>query len=728
METETIFLAQSNLKSNKPYYLEFQQLKEYYNFQRRLKKDKKDINKQNKWIRNEYYLIDKNWLNKWKEFVKYEDFNKKDLNRDMNDNDYTEFKDCISENKKDLILSPLDNSDIYLKNGEINLMADFIIIDKKCRDLFMKTRLNMQYKVNEKSIPVKFIKEKILFDINKNTKIILFLNNIKKIIEEIIIIFKDQNNKDKILNDIENENIISWLKKRNFEIDSLDELEILEQGSKITIINRNLKMKNMINVNKQMQNKKKIENILIGFKFDLTKDLKTQIQTQVKENLSKFELSPVDNKTIFYSQKEINHLDKAKSSEIDFKPNDNNQNISKIIEFRKKNIDNNFHISVNDEIPNIKYESKNSSPELGKNIQKKPKNLTNEIQFPHKTFLLNIGQSYYINAVIQSLSNISSLTNKLLLRYIDFDINNQPLCVSYSNLLYMIFFYNLSSFNPDLYYKICVKLNPLFDKKNEKEVDAKDYLLFMINTIHKELLPESKENNDTDTDFLKQETDSLNEKKKLKECINKYNLNKTIVSDLFYGIKRFLIKCNNCNTCKYDFQTFNLLTFSLKELKDYKKKNPKSSKNIDLNLYDAFLYEKEERKLEGENGFYCDKCKKMTEGVHKNDIYSLPQILIIVLDRGKNFKDFQGEFWFDEKLDFNDKDIIISKESHKKFYLSGFITYILESENKSKYITFCRNKENEMFFCYNDTSVKKIDVYNAMTYGTPFILFYHFEN
>ena len=43
----------------------------------------------------------------------------------------------------------------------------------------------------------------------------------------------------------------------------------------------------------------------------------------------------------------------------------------------------------------------------------------------------------------------------------------------------------------------------------------------MINTIHKELLPESKENNDTDTDFLKQETDSLNEKKKLKECINK---------------------------------------------------------------------------------------------------------------------------------------------------------------------------------------------------------------
>ena len=146
METETIFLAQSNIKSNKPYYLEFQQLKEYYNFQRRLKKDKIDINKQNKWIRNEYYLIDKNWLNKWKEFVKYEDFNKKDLNRDMNDNDYTEFKDCISENKKDLILSPLDNSDIYLKNGEINLMADFIIIDKKCRDLFMKTRLNMQQK------------------------------------------------------------------------------------------------------------------------------------------------------------------------------------------------------------------------------------------------------------------------------------------------------------------------------------------------------------------------------------------------------------------------------------------------------------------------------------------------------------------------------------------------------------------------------------------------------
>ena len=723
MKTGTIYLVQENKEYDKPYLLEFRQLKEYYNFQRRLKADQKDVNKQNKWIKDEIFLIDKNWLNKWKQFVNYDFFQKKHLNRDLNDNDYFDYLNYILDNKKNIILSPLINSNIYLSNGEINPLADFMIIDKRCQKLFMETRLNMLYKINEKSIPVKFAKDKTIFDIGKNKIIICFQNNGKKELEEIIIIFKNQNNKDKIMNDIENENIISWLKKRNFEIDALDELEIMERGSKIIIINRGLKKKNMINKNKQIQNQNKKENILIGIKFNLTDELKTQIQTEVKKNLSNFKLSIIDEPKIFNSQRVIvKTLNKANSNQINFKENNINQGKSFI---PKINIDNNFKISKNEEIEN--YERKISSPDLNVHLNLESKTLISDIKYPHEKGLMNQGQSHYINAVIQTLSNIKELTNKLLLNYADFDINNQPLCVSYSNLLYMIFHYKETSINPDLYCKICVKLNPIFDKKNEKEVDARDYLLFMINTMHKELLPESKENNNNDNNFLQQEKDSMNEDKMLIDCVEKYSLNNTNISDLFYNINRFVIKCNECNLCKYDFQTFNILTFSLEELENYKKQNLKSSNNIVLNLYDAFLYAKQERKLEGEESIYCNKCKKITSGVHKNDIYALPKILTIVLDRGKNNKEFKGKFSLDEELDFRNKDILISKDSFKLFYLSGIISYIGNDEIKN-YFAYCRNDKDQNFFCYNDTSVKEIDIKNAMVNGTPFILFYHYIN
>ena len=61
----TFYPIQNILLNEKPFFLEFRQLKEYYNFRKKFKADKKDKSKRGKIIENEYYLIDKNWLNKW---------------------------------------------------------------------------------------------------------------------------------------------------------------------------------------------------------------------------------------------------------------------------------------------------------------------------------------------------------------------------------------------------------------------------------------------------------------------------------------------------------------------------------------------------------------------------------------------------------------------------------------------------------------------------------------
>ena len=692
MKMATFFPNQNGIQKDAPYLLEFRQLKEYFNFQRRFRSDKKDKNKQNKWINNEYYLIDKNWLNKWKDFVNYNFFDLMKINCDINDNDYNNFIQNLSLNKKGPFLPPLDNSNIYMSNEEINPIAEFIVIDKKCQEVFMEARKNMTYSIKEKSVPVKFLNDKILFNIGNNIKIVCFKNNPKKRNEEIIIIFYEQKNKEKILSDIEKENFILWLRSRNFELDYPDELEIVEQECKIKIINRNLKLKNGIFKNVFMRNKFALVNNLLDIKFNLTDELNTLIQSQIEENLTEVHIGLQPN------PQKIKNID-------------NNKNENQIITKAIKNFDNNLYSKINPK----EIDSSKNNP------------FVNGINYPHPTGLMNTGQSFYMNAIIECLSNIRGLSNNLLKKYGSFNITKQPLIASYTNILYSLFHSKNNSINPKLFYEICEKLNPIFEKKNEKEVEAKDYILFMINIMHKELLPLSNDTVNSEISFLKQELNSFDEKIMLEDCIKKYSSKRTIISDIFYGINRFVVTCNDCNLRRYSFQIFDILIFSLKKVKDYKIKSSKSLKYLDLNLYDAFLSEQEIQKLEGEDGIYCNRCKKMTIGLHKNDIYGLPQILIIVLDRGKNNNnEFNEEFWFDEILDFSDKNIIINKDSYKKFYLCGIITYIEKNKNEGNYIAFSRNNKDDNFFCYNDTKVNSVSAIEAMTTKNPYILIYHF--
>ena len=93
-----------------PFQLEFRQLKEYFNFRRKFKSDKYDISKQNITIQDEYYLINRNWIQKWKQYVGFNEFCSLNLNRDVNDKDYDIFLDSLPKNINEMKLAPLDNS------------------------------------------------------------------------------------------------------------------------------------------------------------------------------------------------------------------------------------------------------------------------------------------------------------------------------------------------------------------------------------------------------------------------------------------------------------------------------------------------------------------------------------------------------------------------------------------------------------------------------------------
>ena len=748
----------------------------------------------------------------------------------------------------------------------------------------------MEYNIREKSVPLTFLEGKIILRINNNIRDILFQNDVKSDNEEIVIIFLEDKNKDKILKDIFNEDFKVWLNNRFFDLDSLDELEMEEKGCKIKIINKKLKLKHSKLIRNSIKPNTVVSNTtLIGFKYGLTKELNNIILSKVQEDLSKTmkgeNLENVQQKETS-QKKDTNKLRGPNPRRInnDYNPNQNNnnfiqqipnQNIQQNLQFNGNNqfnnMNNNFnnnnyniypqnnygqinsqnnygqmnpqnnygqmnlqnnygqmnlHMNMNSNpimMPNIKINqmtpmnmnqfqmnqmqmnqmqmnqfqmnpfqmnqmqinpmqmmnnmnfnfnnnnmgmglmnninnnfnppsmpllslnNKNWSDNYDQNLEQKEKDInktlidsnpfTKGIIFPHPAGLMNVGQSCYMNATIECLSNIKSLAINLLMAYGSYEIGTQPLLASFSSLLFDLFHTKKEYIEPRIFKKIIGKLNPLFE--GDHAADAKDLIFFIIETLHKEKLGNSKNNNNNEIDFLHQEMISTNEQLMFEDFIKEFELNRTFVSDIFYGINSSVMKCNKCGTSKYSFQTYNLLIFPLKKVKEYKIRKFGKVNNLDLNLYDAFLCEQEEEKLEGENMIYCNRCKQLSPGLHKQDVYGLPRILIIILNRGRNNQDFNEAFRFDEFLDFSQHNIVVNQNSIKKYYLCGIITHLGESGSGGHFIAYCRNNPNNNFLCYNDSSVSQVSVPDAMSYKiskkemekkTPYILLYHYMN
>ena len=203
------------------------------------------------------------------------------------------------------------------------------------------------------------------------------------------------------------------------------------------------------------------------------------------------------------------------------------------------------------------------------------------------------------------------------------------------------------------------------------------------------------------------------------------------------------MKCEGCNSVKHSFQTFNILNFILKKVKDDKRQEfgAQNLNNDVINLYDAFYSENKKENLTGENMIYCNTCRALKNGWIQQSIYQLPQIMIIILNRGRNNKDFREEFKIDEILDFNNTPNIFcnidNKRKYKRYFLCGIIKHLGESGANGHFISYYRNSINQKFYCYNDASVAVVSVedalktkisYNDKEDMIPYILFYHYKN
>ena len=140
-----------------------------------------------------------------------------------------------------------------------------------------------------------------------------------------------------------------------------------------------------------------------------------------------------------------------------------------------------------------------------------------------------------------------------------------------------------------------------------------------------------------------------------------------------------------------------------------------------VDIKDCFDYYK---KIEIFDGDYCKTCNKQNDATFQTLLFTLPNILIITLNRGKG-NQFKVKLEFTELLDLNDY-----AKYGGKYELISVITHLGENGFSGHFIASCKSHIDKEWYQYNDAIVKKIYDFkkDVLNFGDAYILFYKKKN
>ena len=341
---------------------------------------------------------------------------------------------------------------------------------------------------------------------------------------------------------------------------------------------------------------------------------------------------------------------------------------------------------------------------------------------PNTVGLNNIGATCYMNATLQSLSNVKELSHYFLNKFTLNDANKK-LSNEYYTVVKNLWDRknNGRTFSPDSFKNTLSQMNPLF--AGIAANDSKDLINFILETLHNELnKPTGKINN-----YMLTPDDQKNEQRMFNLFSEEMKSNfKSPISDLFYGVLETRTNCLNCKGIKYNFQIYSYIEFPLQQVYNYCLKNYPGNNYISqgipvVDLYRCFEFYQLPTLMTGNNQIYCNDCKRSFDAYYGTLLYFLPNYLIINLNRGKNAV-FQCNVKFPELLKLH--KYVINQERNTVFKLVSVISHYGPSSMGGHFIAYCRHYQDNCWYNYNDSTVTKCTNPKPYLTGMPYILFY----
>ena len=381
---------------------------------------------------------------------------------------------------------------------------------------------------------------------------------------------------------------------------------------------------------------------------------------------------------------------------------------------------NSFSFKCIKKTENIKIIQKNDIPNqiiTGYNINN---NFNNDFDINIPVGLNNIGQTCYMNSALQCLINISKLTNFFLTKANEIDQYNQILSHAYLDIVKNVLRKTneskyITSYSPFEFQGI-ISINPLFTGAS----DSIDLINHFLQTIHKELNFETNEN--ILSKYLVNNVGNNIKFQNLNLSLNNFiSDNNSIITNTFYIIEKSKLICNNCKQIQYSFQMLSYIIFPLEEIRLYKKNNFGVDQPSVL-IMQAFEYYRRQCPLFGENQIHCNLCGRDSNAIQCSSFYSLPEILIINLNRGHG-NIYNVGIIIEEYLNLSNyaESNIYNNSNYRCI---GIITHLGPSGNTGHFIAFCFVKDKNKWFKFNDSIVEPSNFQDASTLGDSYVLFY----
>ena len=380
---------------------------------------------------------------------------------------------------------------------------------------------------------------------------------------------------------------------------------------------------------------------------------------------------------------------------------------------------------------NQKYAQINIINESLKRKNEENENIIKELEkfIPITVGLDNIGATCYMNATLQSLSSVKELMGYCVKKeFNSSETKTKEMSYEFCNVIKNLWDIKNhgKSYAPYSFKETLSKKNPMF--AGVAANDSKDLINFLLEVLHQELNAGSNENFNTK---LVSPIDQLDEKKMLdifyKDMKERYQ---SVISNLFYGILETKSQCSVCKKYKHNFQVYSFLEFPLQQVNEFCFKNNlrlnyNGQGNPDIDLYECFRHYENVINMDGNNQIYCNICNKLCDSLYGTFLYTLPNYLILNLNRGKNAV-YKCNVIFPQILNLT--NFVICNQINSIFQLKAVICHIGPSSKDGHFVAYCRHYKDNNWYKYNDATVTKCVNHKEYLIGMPYILFYEALN
>lgn len=336
--------------------------------------------------------------------------------------------------------------------------------------------------------------------------------------------------------------------------------------------------------------------------------------------------------------------------------------------------------------------------------------------------LKNIGNTCFMNSVIQCLSN-----TKLLLEYVKNDSYSSDINTSISSMkgaLIKAFSQVIKELWSDeasdrvvntLTLKSQIqRFAPRFMGYSQQ--DAQEFLRYLLEGLHEDVNRVTTK----PAPILTEIDEKLSDGEKAYESWQRYlRMDNSKVVDIFVGQLKSTLKCTHCGHCSVTFDPFWDLSLSIPQ-------RPSGS----LRLQQCLDHFTREETLDGDEKPTCSKCKERRKCTKSFTIHKFPKILVIHLKRFSPTERFRGKLSVSidfplENLDLRNyaADNSPSECRYNLYAISNHsgTTY------SGHYTAYCRHPYSQTWHEYNDSRVSSISP-KMLVSGEAYVLFYELDS